>query len=116
MNFHEDETTRPFGNLSLEKNPRQFYMYDLSRRNRYGQVIVRNSNIEVCSKETIYEVKNRNGVLKINTTPGELEHYVAAFTDYVYVPETPTCWPLKKRIAAHMTVLKSALKEFSKGK
>ncbi|MFH1589212.1 MAG: M14 family metallocarboxypeptidase [archaeon] len=118
MTLHEDNTDIAVVDFSKECNPKAFYMYESSLN---GQRIslpiikaVRQQGIELCDYEEIYGNKNQGGIIFVKSDNSEFEQFLESYTSNVLVIETPTCWPLEKRVSvqklAFSTVLDS-LKE-----
>jgi len=135
IDFHETDTHMPRGkNLSVENNPAGFYMYETTRTGRpvLGPVIIRgirNSGHPVSRRRSVYGAECRNGL--IYSTPPEHPDYPAlpefngtldwyllknGHTDHFLATETPTAWPLKRRIAVQKKALTHALDHIKKEK
>jgi len=135
IDFHETDTHSPRGEeLSVENNPAGFYMYETTRTGRpvLGPLIIRairNSGHPVSQRRSIYGAECRNGL--IYSTPPENPDYPAlpefngtldwyllknGHTDHFLATETPTAWPLKRRIAVQKKALAQALNCIKKEK
>ena len=135
IDFHETDTHMPRGeDLSVENNPAGFYMYETTRTGRpvLGPVIIRGirkSGHPVSRRRSIYGAECRNGL--IYSTPPENPDYPAlpefngtldwyllknGHTDHFLATETPTAWPLKRRIAVQKKALAHALTHIKKEK
>ena len=135
IDFHETDTHMPRGeDLSVENNPAGFYMYETTRTGRpvLGPVIIRGirkSGHPVSRRRSVYGAECRNGL--IYSTPPENPDYPAlpefngtldwyllqnGHTDHFLATETPTAWPLKRRIAVQKKALAHALTHIKKEK
>lgn len=113
--MHEDTTDSVEPGFTLKDNPRAVYLYEASdKKARLGKKIIsrlRADGIRIAGKKTIYGEAAANGV--VWTSPSRMSRWTGSFTDsylprftgHTFVVETPTCWPLKKRIAAHTKAL-----------
>ncbi|MGB5424858.1 MAG: succinylglutamate desuccinylase/aspartoacylase family protein [Desulfobacterales bacterium] len=135
IDFHETNTHMPRGEgLPVENHPAGFYMYETTRSGRpvLGPVIIRgirNSGHPVSRRRSVYGAECRNGL--IYSTPPESPDYPAlpefngtldwyllknGHTDHFLATETPTAWPLKRRIAVQKKALAHALDHIKKEK
>jgi hypothetical protein len=133
IDLHETDTYMPRGkDLSVENIPAGFYMYETTRTGRpvLGPVIlkgIRNSGYPISRRRSAYGAECRNGL--ISSIPPENPDYPAlpefngtldwyllknGYTDHFIATETPTAWPLKRRIAAHKKALIHALNHIKK--
>lgn len=115
VDLHEDPTDSVEPGFTLKDNPRAVYLYEASdKKARLGKKIIsglRADGIRVAGKKTIYGEVAANGV--VWTSPSRASRWAGSFTDsylphftgHTFVVETPTCWPLKKRIVAHTKAL-----------
>ena len=135
IDFHETNTHMPRGEgLPVENHPAGFYMYETTRSGRpvLGPVIIRgirNSGHSVSRRRSVYGAECRNGL--IYSTPPESPDYPAlpefngtldwyllknGHTDHFLATETPTAWPLKRRVAVQKKALAHALDHIKKEK
>ena len=134
IDLHETNTYMPRGkDLSVENIPAGFYMYETTRSGRpvLGPVILkalRASGYPISRRRSIYGAECRNGLIasippenpdyptlpEFNST---LDWYLLknSHTDHFIATETPTAWPLKRRIAAQKKALIHALDYIKKG-
>lgn len=128
FDFHETDTNMPKGvERSVEKIPSGAYMYETTRTGKpiMGAPILkdlRNSGYPISQRSNIYGAECRNGLIYA-TGPdhpdypdlpefnGTLDWYLLknGHTDHFLATETPTAWPLKRRVAAHKRALIHAL-------
>jgi hypothetical protein len=103
-------------------NPRGCYLYetqtDHSRRIGRAMVDALPPSFEVCRWPLIYKDRNDNGVVSYPEACGNaiyaeqtsLDAYLHAhFTGHSFTLETPTGWPLEKRVRTHLIWLDTAL-------
>lgn len=125
--MHEDNTDRivdVVDGFSLSDNPKTFYLYEISR-DRESSIghkileILESTGITICKRPKIYYEHNDNGLIwsrgmsDPNYVDGDtLEGYIENYTNHVFNPETPTCWPLETRVAAQIQALSAALDIF----
>ena len=135
IDFHETDTHMPRGkDLSVENIPAGFYMYETTRTGQpvLGPVIIwgiRNSGHNVSRRRSVYGAECRNGL--IYSTPPENPDYSAlpefngtldwyllknGYTDHFLATETPTAWPIKRRIAVQKKALAHILNHIKKEK
>ncbi|MBI4453986.1 M14 family metallocarboxypeptidase [Candidatus Woesearchaeota archaeon] len=121
MDLHEDRTDKRTEDIPIHKNPRGFYLYEVSydRKTRRGHKIIdsmKNDGIRVYTDKKVYYCSNENGLLwkpkLIHHKEGTIEEYVQRYAFNAFTTETPTCWPMKERIHAQITALCAALEEF----
>jgi len=128
FDFHEDDIYTVVEQFPVEDNPRGFYLYEISKNKKemFGDdilKIIEAKGVTVCKQEQIYHDKSQDGLVWYKRgTRRYYEHentlfgYMQKYTKHSFIAETPTCWPLKKRIKAHITALSSALDFFKKQK
>jgi len=113
LNLHEDNTFMKVDGFQFERNPRGFYVYETPLNgSRLGfplTVKLRSAGIEICADNEIYGEKNEDGVVITLSNDGEFEGFLEKHTKDVLVTETPTCWPLEKRVHAQKEALYIAL-------
>ena len=133
IDLHETDTYMPrFEDQSVEDTPAGFYMYETTRGGRplLGPAIlreIRKAGHPVSKRRYIYGAECRNGLIHslLAETPdfpslpefnGTLDWYllVNGHTDHFLATETPTAWPLKRRIAVHKRALTLALRRVAK--
>jgi predicted deacylase len=135
LDFHETDTYTPKGaDRSVENIPAGFYMYETTRTGHpeLGPAIieaVRRSGYSVVKRRSIYGARCRDGLI-LSTPPGSpgypdlpefngsLDWYLLKneYTTHFLTAETPTAWPLKRRVALHKKVLVHALKRIKNRK
>jgi predicted deacylase/predicted double-glycine peptidase len=133
FDFHETDTHMPKGeHLSVENIPAGAYMYETTRTGQpsLGPLIingVRNSGYPITQRRSVYGAACQNGLI-YTTAPdkpdyptlpefnGTLDWYFLknGHTDHFLATETPTAWPLKRRIAFHKKALIQALNHIKK--
>jgi predicted double-glycine peptidase/predicted deacylase len=134
IDLHETDTYMPRGReLSVENIPAGFYMYETTRTGRpvLGPVIlkeIRNCAHPISRRRSVYGAECRQGL--IASIPPENPDYPAlpefnstldwyllknGHTDHFIATETPTAWPLKRRIAVQKKALTQALNHLKKG-
>lgn len=133
FDFHETDTYMPRGvDPSVEDIPNGIYMYETTRNGHagLGQMIVRairNSGHSITQRRTVYGAECKNGLIHA-TAPdnpdypslpefnGTLDWFLLknGHTDHFLATETPTAWPLKRRIAVHRKALISTLNQITK--
>jgi len=128
IDLHETDTCMPRGSqFAVEDIPAGFYMYETTPGGRpfLGPVILkglRTAGYSVSNRRTIYGADCRKGLItsvppsdpayptlpEFNST---LDWYLLenSHTQHVIATETPTAWPLKRRIAAQKKALTLAL-------
>jgi hypothetical protein len=135
IDFHETHTHMPRGKgLPVENHPAGFYVYETNRSGRpvLGPVIIRgirNSGHSVSRRRSVYGAECRDGL--IYSIPPECPDYPAlpefngtldwyllknGHTDHFLATETPTAWPLKRRVAVQKKALVHALDHLKKEK
>jgi predicted deacylase len=128
FDFHETDTYVPKGqDPSVEDIPAGAYMYETTPDNRpvLGPVIIealRRAGEPISQRRSVYGAPCRNGV--IHTTAPDDPHYpdlpefkgtldwhllTNGHTDHFLAIETPTAWPLRRRIAVQKKALRQAL-------
>lgn len=116
VDLHEDPTDSTEPGFNLKDNPRGMYLYEVSdTKERLGKKILaelRAEGFSSAAKKTIYGEAAENGAIwssPSRTSPiwvgSFTDTYLPRFTRHTFVIETPTCWPLKKRINAHKKAL-----------
>jgi predicted double-glycine peptidase/predicted deacylase len=133
FDFHETDTYMPRGeDPAVEIIPAGVYMYETTRSGKpvLGPKIMRelrNSGHPVSQRRSIYGAECRNGLIH-TTAPdnpdypvlpefnGTLDWYLlkSGLTDHFLATETPTAWPLKRRIAVQKKALIHALNHLKK--
>lgn len=123
VDMHEDPTDAIEPGFALKDNPRAVYLYEVSdKKNRLGKKItsqLRADGFQITGKKTIYGEAVENGVVwtppsRQSVWPGSFtDEFLPAFTNHIFVIETPTCWPRKKRVKAHTQALSLILQAFS---
>jgi protein MpaA len=113
MNMHEDNTKIKVGDFPRKSNPRGFYLYEMSLDGDHmGPGIIReleNQDIGICKDKEIYGERNENGVIYSASENGELSQFLENYTKNIIVTETPTLWPIRKRILAQNSALRWVL-------
>lgn len=133
IDLHETDTYMPRGrDLSVENIPDDFYMYETtpSGQPALGPVILkelRAAGYPVSQRRSVYGAECCNGLIA-SLPPGNpgypdfpefnntLDWYLLknSHTHHFIATETPTAWPLKRRIAAHKKALICALNHLRK--
>ena len=133
FDFHETDTYMPKGgHLSVETIPAGAYMYETTRTGQpcLGPMImrgIRNSGYPVSQRRSVYGAECQNGLI-YTTAPdnpdypalpefkGTLDWYLLknGYTDHFLATETPTAWPLKRRLAVQKKALVHALNQIKK--
>ena len=133
FDFHETDTHMPKGEyLSVEDIPAGAYMYEATRTGRpfLGPAIIkeiRDSGYPISQRRSIYGAECQNGLIYTTapdnpdfpTSPefnGTLDWYLLknGHTDHYLATETPTAWPLRRRIAVQKKALIQALNHLKK--
>jgi predicted deacylase len=133
VDLHETNTYLPRGEApAVEDHPAGFYMYETRRNGRpvLGPAIIqdiRDAGHPVSRRRSVYGAECRNGL--ISSTPpdspdypvlpefnGTFDWYLLknGLTDHFIATETPTAWPLEKRIAVQKKVLARVLNHIRK--
>lgn len=122
MDMHEDRVDRQVEGIPKQNNPKNFYLYEVSydRKSKKGHKIIntlRNNGIKVYTGKKVYYCWNDNGLIwkpKLASSQKEetIEEYIQRYAMNAFTTETPTCWPMEKRIHAQITALSAALEEF----
>lgn len=123
MDLHENDPSEPVDQAgdTAEVNPRAVYLYewqcDIERRigRRLIDAVLRLA--PMCHEPTIEEDINDRGVIAYPEAchnpkfSGSLDAYVMKqhYTDHFLSTETPTIWPMEKRIAVHKMCVRTAL-------
>ncbi len=133
FDLHETDTHMPRGtDPSVEIIPAGVYMYETTRNGQplLGPAILRGmrkAGYSVSQRRSIYGAQCQNGLI-YTTAPdnpdypslpefnGTLDWYLLqnGFTDHFLATETPTAWPLKRRIAVQKKALLHALNQIKK--
>ena len=133
IDLHETDTYMPRGKaFSVENIPAGFYMYETTSNGRpvLGPEILeklRTEGYAITKRRSVYGAQCRDGLItavppanpayptlpEFNST---LDWYLlkTSRTQHVIATETPTAWPLKRRIAAHKKTLMVALNHLKK--
>ncbi len=133
FDFHETDTHMPKGeHLSVENIPAGAYMYETTRSGQpfLGPVIIkgiRNSGYPISQRRSVYGAECQNGLIytaapdnpdypALPEFNGTLDWYLLknGHTDHFLATETPTAWPLKRRIAVQKKALIQALNHIKK--
>lgn len=133
IDLHETDTYMPRGEaFSVEDIPAGFYMYETTPSGRpvLGPVILKalsTLGYPITKRRSVYGAECRNGLITANspaapnypTLPefnSTLDWYMLKnnYTHHSITTETPTTWPLKRRIAAHKIALICALDNLKK--
>jgi len=124
LTAHEDPTDGDSDGFAPDEIPDAFYLYLVSPNRRLGHTIrrkIRKGGFPVCELKQIYGDRARKGIVywKGSNDPkykddDNLEKYLLNYTDHTITPETPTCWPLEKRIEAHKLTINTSL-DYSAG-
>ena len=128
IDLHETDTYMPRGvAFSVEDIPAGFYMYETTPSGRpvLGPAILKalhTAGYPITKRQSVYNAECRNGLIAsispnapdYPTLPefnGTLDWYMLKknYTRHSITTETPTAWPLRRRIAAHKKALISAL-------
>ena len=133
IDLHETDTCMPRGkDLSVENIPAGFYLYETTPNGRpvLGPAILealRTSGYPISKRRSIYGAQCRNGLIA-SIPPGNPEYptlpefnstldwYLLknSYTHHFIATETPTVWPLQRRIAAQKKALIYALDHLKK--
>ena len=135
FDFHETDTYMPKGeHRSVETIPAGAYMYETTRNGqpRLGPEIlkgIRSSGYPISQRDSIYGAACHNGLIytpapgspKYPAVPefsGSLDWYLFenGHTDHFLATETPTAWPLRRRVAVQKKALIQALNHLKKEK
>ena len=133
IDLHETDTYMPRSPaFSVEDIPSGFYMYETSPGGQpvLGPVVLdglRTAGYPITKRRSVYGAECRNGLIvspppedpayptlpEFNST---LDWYLLknSHTQHVIATETPTAWPLKRRIAAQKKALMCALDHLKK--
>ena len=133
VDLHETDTCMPRGQaLSVEDIPAGFYMYETTPDGRpvLGTKILedlRTAGYPITTRRSVYGADCRGGLIaavspdapdypslpEFNST---LDWYMLkkSYTHHSITIETPTAWPLRRRIAAHKKALICALNQLKK--
>ena len=133
VDLHETDTYMPRGKaFSVEDIPAGFYMYETTPSGRpvLGPAILKalhTAGYPITKRRLVYDAECRNGLITSispnapgsPTLPefnGTLDWYMLKENDtqHSITTETPTAWPLKRRIAAHRKALGCALDHLKK--
>jgi succinylglutamate desuccinylase len=133
IDLHETDTYMPRGEaFSVEDIPAGFYMYETTPSGQpvLGPAILKALRIAgypITKRQSVYDAECRNGLITsispnapdYPTMPefnGTLDWYMLKknYTQHSITTETPTAWPLKRRIAAHQKALIFALDTLKK--
>ena len=133
IDLHETDTYMPRGEtFSVENIPTGFYMYETTPDGRpvLGPAILEalhTAGYPITKRRSVYGAECRNGLIpaispnapEYPTLPefnGTLDWYMLKknYTQHSITTETPTAWPLRRRIAAHKKALISALDHLKK--
>jgi predicted deacylase len=133
IDFHETDTYMPRGkDLSVENIPAGFYMYETTCTGQpdLGPEIIqkiRNSGHPVSQRRNLYGAECRDGLIcspppenpDFSALPefkGTLDWYLLKndCTDHFLATETPTAWPIKRRISVQKKALTCALDHIKK--
>jgi hypothetical protein len=120
--------------LSVENIPAGAYMYETTRTGRpfLGPVIIKGihrSGYPISQRRSIYGAECQNGLIFTPLTDksdypalpefnGTLDWYLLknGYTDHFLATETPTAWPLRRRIAVQKKALVQALNHIKNAK
>ena len=133
IDLHETDTYMPRGEaFSVEDIPAGFYMYETTHNGRpvLGPAILKalsTLGYPITKCRSVYGAQCRNGLICANTPDDPnyptlpefnttLDWYMLKnnYTHHSITTETPTAWPLKRRIAAHKKALICALDHLKK--
>ena len=133
FDFHETDTYMPKGrDLSVENIPAGVYMYETTRNGQpaLGPPIlqgIRDSGYPISQRRFVYGAECHNGLIYTPApdTPeypvlpefkGTLDWYLLknGLTDHFLAVETPTAWPIKRRIAIQKKALVDTLNHLKK--
>ncbi len=133
IDLHETDTYMPRGEaFSVEDIPAGFYMYETTPGSRpvLGPAILKaidTAGYPITKRQLVYGAECCNGLIAAAspdgpddpTLPefnGTLDWYMLKknYTQHSITIETPTAWPLKRRIAAHKKALISAMDHLKK--
>ena len=133
IDLHETDTQMPRGaDPSVEDIPAGFYMYETTRTGRpaLGPVVlekIRSLGHPVSRRRSVYGADCRNGLIAsippespeypdLPEFNGTLDWYLLTkgITDHFVATETPTAWPLKRRISVQKKALSFALDRVKK--
>ncbi|ACN15691.1 putative fusion protein (N:peptidase-C:desuccinylase) [Desulforapulum autotrophicum HRM2] len=133
VDLHETDTYMPRGKAFLvEDIPAGFYMYETTPSGRpvLGPAILKalhTAGYPITKRQLVYDAECRNGLIT-SISPnapdypaqsefnGTLDWYMLKknYTQHSITTETPTAWPLRRRIAAHRKALIHALNNLKK--
>ena len=133
IDLHETDTCMPRGEaFSVEEIPAGFYMYETTPSGRpvLGPAILKTiaaAGYPITRRRSVYGAECRSGLIsaisphapayptlpEFNRT---LDWYLLknSYTHHAVTTETPTAWPLRRRIAAHKKALIGALDHLKK--
>jgi hypothetical protein len=126
LNLHEDNTFDIAKGSSMKDNPKNFYMYEISKKRdlELGVKIIKklkNKGATISKKTRIYNDIAKNGLIKSGgkgdpkySDENTFERFSQRFSHLILTPETPTCWPFQKRIKIQVYFLEAALDELLK--
>ena len=133
IDLHETDTYMPRGEMfAVEDIPAGFYMYETtpSGHMMFGPTILKaisTAGYPITSRRSVYGAECRNGLIAATSpdAPGypalpefnsTLDWYMLKnnYTHHSITIETPTAWPLRRRIAAHKKALICALNQLKK--
>jgi predicted deacylase len=133
IDLHETDTYMPRGKaFSVEDIPSGFYLYETTPGGRpvLGRAVLaalRAAGYPVTKRRSVYGAECRQGLIaaappadpaspNLPEFNGTLDWYLLSnhHTDHFLATETPTAWPLKRRIAAQKKALIQALKQLRK--
>mgnify|MGYP001120390021 CR=1 FL=1 len=133
IDLHETDTQMPRGaDPSVEDIPAGFYMYETTRTGRpaLGPMVlekIRSLGHPVSRRRSVYGADCRNGLIAsippespgypdLPEFNGTLDWYLLTkgITDHFVATETPTAWPLKRRISVQKKALALALDRVKK--
>ena len=114
--LHEVDYKEAVPGFTKADNPKEFYLYENCPDHslRAARQIINGINVPVCLWKTIYGDINSKGVVwypegrtgPIYKNAGTFDEYLLrCHTVQALTVETPTCWPLKMRVRAHMRAL-----------
>ena len=123
IELHEDPSDEPEAGFAVQDNPLGFYLYETAPvQQPLGALVIsclERDGIGIAMNESIYGDRCEHGVIWVDD-PGA--HRMEAFDKYLFkfqiaprtlVFETPTHWPLDRRISAHQKAFSCVLDALS---
>jgi len=131
IDMHEDSVDDPVsdimgeGEFPAEKNPTDFYMYEISPPgSRQGRGVIQSlerQGVAISRQKRIYAEKNNEGIVwtpkpksSSDANHSTLFGYLQKYTEHSYITETMTTWSLERRVDVQLLALDALLGEFMK--